>query len=44
MVLDVESVDETIEFLEKELNEMKRQVNDGYLKMKADETVSSYEL
>jgi hypothetical protein len=41
--VDAESMDETIDFLDKELHEIRRQVNDGYLKMKPDETVREFE-
>jgi len=39
MVLDIESIDESIELFDKELNDIKRQANDGYLKIKPNETV-----
>jgi len=39
MPLDVESIVESIEMLDRELEEIKRQAKDGHLKPKSDETV-----
>jgi hypothetical protein len=38
-VLDIESMIESIELMDRELNDTKRQANDGYLKIKPEETV-----
>lgn len=40
MPLDVESIVESIEILDRELDEIKRQAKDGHLRAKPDETVS----
>ncbi|UJR28105.1 hypothetical protein I4U23_009360 [Adineta vaga] len=40
--LDVESIVESIETLDRELQEIKRQAKDGHLRPKADETVNCY--
>ncbi|CAF0901956.1 unnamed protein product [Adineta ricciae] len=39
--LDVDSVVESIEMLDKELHEVKRQAKDGHLRAKADETIDT---
>lgn len=39
MILDMQAINELIELFDKELNDMKRQANDGYLKIKPEETV-----
>ncbi len=39
MPLDVESIVESIEMLDRELEEIKRQAKDGHLRPKSDETV-----
>ena len=38
-ILNNESIGESIELFDRELNDLKRQVNDGYLKNKPDEGV-----
>lgn len=40
MPLDVESIVESIEILDRELDEIRRQAKDGHLRAKPDETVS----
>ncbi|CAF2832485.1 unnamed protein product [Rotaria sp. Silwood2] len=42
--LDIESIVETIRLLETELKDIKRQANDGNLKIKCDETIDVYSL
>ncbi len=42
VVLNIESIGESIELLDRELNDFKRQANDGYLKNKPDEAVSLF--
>ena len=39
MPLDIESIIESIEMLDRELQETKRQAKDGHLRAKPDETV-----
>ena len=39
MPLDIDSIVESIEMLDKELIDIKRQVKDGHLKSKSDEMV-----
>jgi talin len=39
VVLNIESIGESIELLDRELNDLKRQASDGYLKIKSDEAV-----
>lgn len=40
MPLDVDSIVESIQMLERELEDIRRQAKDGHLKSKTDETVS----
>ena len=40
MPLDIESIVEAIEMLDHELDEIRREVKDGHVKVKPDETVS----
>jgi hypothetical protein len=41
-ILNNESIGESIELFDRELNDLKRQVSDGYLKNKSDEGVSLF--
>lgn len=42
MPIDVESVVESIQMLEKELDEARRQAKDGHLRAKPDDTVNKF--
>ena len=42
MPLDIESIIESIEMLDRELEEFKRQAKDGHLRAKPDETVGFF--